>query len=309
MKALNVHDLLDLQIIDLHVHVGPELVCRRYDPLSLASELSPLGIGAVIKNHFYPTTPLAALARSQGHRLIFGSVTLNYGVGGLNPEAIRAAISGNKMYVPEIAPDDAPLVVWMPTIHAAAHLAAKPFDLDPAWGAAVRYCRPANEIVGITVLDGDRVRPEAIQILEVIRQENMILATGHLGGEEVWKLAQKASAMGIQRIIVTHPFYPPTNLTIAEQQALAQYPGVYIEHTYAVHLVDGISLDKYVESIGTVGIKHTILTSDLGQVNRPPLAQGLCDYFNALIDRGITQDEIVQMAADNPAALLRKGGT
>jgi hypothetical protein len=50
-------------VVDTHYHVGPELIVRRYDVKMLADVAVPFGATLVLKNHTYPTTPLAALAR------------------------------------------------------------------------------------------------------------------------------------------------------------------------------------------------------------------------------------------------------
>ena len=49
----------------------------------------PFGATLVLKNHTYPTTPLAALARARFGARFFGGVVLNAYVGGLNPKAVE----------------------------------------------------------------------------------------------------------------------------------------------------------------------------------------------------------------------------
>ena len=87
-------DLAKLNIVDVHVHVGPEFGSRDHDALSLARELALVNMKAVMKNHFISTTGLASLARNiTGQTSVFVSVVLNHGVGGVNVQAIRAALS------------------------------------------------------------------------------------------------------------------------------------------------------------------------------------------------------------------------
>lgn len=300
-------DLSNLGIIDMHVHVGPEFLIRRYEVLSLASELANFNIGAVIKNHFMSTTGLAALARALGHINIWGSIALNNGVGGLNHEAVRAAISANKTVPSMKDPDDVRLVVWMPTIHAANHLEKIGYDIDYRWGASKKYCKKKSEVKAIGVLDkSGSLKKEVIEILEMIKDEDLILATGHLSVEETLKLVEEATTIGVKRIIVTHPFYPPTNMSITEQKRLAKKKGVYIEQAYGDFLIYGKErgLRNCVDSIREVGYEKSILTSDLGQLKLPSITEGLCEFISALIDRGVTISGIEQMIAENPAKLL-----
>src|SRR4029079_13433096 len=86
-------------VIDTHYHIGPELIVRRYDVKSLADAAVPFGATLVLKNHTYPTTPLASLARARFGAKFLGGVVLNQYVGGLNPQAIEGARSGNRAAV------------------------------------------------------------------------------------------------------------------------------------------------------------------------------------------------------------------
>ena len=54
--------LLSRGIVDTHFHVGPEFIDRMYDVYTLAEIARDRNITLVLKNHTYPTTPLAALA-------------------------------------------------------------------------------------------------------------------------------------------------------------------------------------------------------------------------------------------------------
>src|SRR5688572_33354790 len=109
------------QVIDFHVHVGPEVLARRYDVATLGDEAAAAGFGAVLKQHSIATAPLAALARKRGV-LMAGGVVLNRGVGGFNPAAVDAVVEANKASAPSRDEDAIRSVVWMPTVHAESHL-------------------------------------------------------------------------------------------------------------------------------------------------------------------------------------------
>src|SRR4029079_3342502 len=110
-------ELRDAGLVDTHYHVGPELIVRRYDVKTLADKAVPFGATLVLKNHTYPTTPLASLARGHFGASFLGGVVLNNYVGGLNPQAVQGAHSGNRSNVSDPTPDPMPIVVWMPTVH------------------------------------------------------------------------------------------------------------------------------------------------------------------------------------------------
>ncbi len=72
------------QAIDLHVHIGPEIIPRKFLLLELLNyeEGKLKGIG--VKNHFFPTVAMSTknqLSRKQP--FVIHSVVLNNYVGGL----------------------------------------------------------------------------------------------------------------------------------------------------------------------------------------------------------------------------------
>ena len=115
--------IVEQGLVDTHFHIGPEFVPRKYDVLTLAEAARSVNATMVLKCHTWPTTPLAALARLEFKVDFLGSVVLNRGVGGLNHHAVRAAATGNHTSLQAASSTDPPMVVWMPTVHASAHMA------------------------------------------------------------------------------------------------------------------------------------------------------------------------------------------
>jgi len=107
---------IDKPILDLHVHIGPEFLRRRYTIKSLAEEAQREFFGFAAKNHFQPTTAWAAMISNNYKIPIIGSITLNKSVGGINPEAVRAALSGFKTNPQKSKRESDRFIVWMPTI-------------------------------------------------------------------------------------------------------------------------------------------------------------------------------------------------
>lgn len=93
-------------IIDMHIHTNPDLKPRLLDDYEAALEAKENGMEAiVIKSHVESTAGRAYIARRLTGFPVWGGVTLNLPVGGLNQDAVRsAALMGGK-------------VVWLPTIH------------------------------------------------------------------------------------------------------------------------------------------------------------------------------------------------
>src|SRR5256714_3360656 len=92
---------------DLQIHVGPDVIARRIDDIDCAKEFLARGLkGFVLKSHYIQTGERAQVVTKAvpGSR-IFGAVTLNHSVGGLNPAACELSLRGGCTLV-LVAADD-----------------------------------------------------------------------------------------------------------------------------------------------------------------------------------------------------------
>jgi microsomal dipeptidase-like Zn-dependent dipeptidase len=78
--------------------------------------------------------------------------------------------------------------------------------------------------------------------------------------------------------------------------------GAYIELVYGPF--DDAQLQKDVEAIRAAGPASVVISSDLGQPDRPLHPDGLLALYKGLMKHGISEAEINQMAKTNPAKLL-----
>lgn len=299
-----------MNILDLHVHVGPELVRRKYTVDTLADEALVSRIGFAAKNHFRTTTADAVRLSDRAGVPIVGSVVLNRSVGGICREAVTGALSGMKRDPASADLDPGRFIVWMPTIHAEAHLVHnKRFDILVEWGGVPRYQTRIPEGAGITVLgaggaESGGLTRETLEVLEIVAAEDLVLATGHLSAREVEALVPEAVRRGVKRIILTHPLYQVTALSAADMRDLCRLPGVYAELSYVNIEIDDLPVEAYAEVIRTVGPEKVILSSDLGQVNRKTVTEGWKDYLRLLSGQGVSIEAFGLMAAENPKRLV-----
>lgn len=242
---------------------------------------------------------------------IIGSITLNRGVGGINPEAVRAALSGFKTNPQQAKRERGRFIVWMPTIHAEAHLTHnRRRDIISEWGCAPEYQSTYPEGAGLTVVDKENralLNKETREVLEIIAREDLILATGHLSSKEVELLVKEALNVGVKRIIVTHPFFKATDMPLEKQVELSRLEGVFIEIAYVNLKIDKIPITSYIKLIETAGPENVILSTDLGQLSSETVGEGWKHYFELLKKEGISEDKLVQMAIENPHKLAIKG--
>jgi Family of unknown function (DUF6282) len=305
MRALPRVD--NKRVIDMHVHIGPEFLRRKYNAVSLAEEARREGFGVVMKNHFQPTTgQVSQLRRADDEVPLVGSVALNFNCGGLDDHGVRAGLSGWKRDVTAADPDRDRFVVWMPTMCCEAHLRCYDRrDISTAWGVKAEYTRFYAEGTGYTLDRHDAGKMAALdRALELIKQHDLILATGHLDRQETLMLVERAHAMGIRRIIMTHPLFQATELDPETMARMWTKHGAYSELCFSNLYMDHLTYEQYLSVIEAVGPQGVLLSSDVGQVFSPPVGDALREFFDEFRKRGVTEDGIVQMSVLNPNRLL-----
>lgn len=255
--------------IDIHIHPGPSPVYSRLmDDYELVQDAQQAGLRAIVlKSHFTSTAERAALVNKLFSDVtVFGGIVLNQSVGGLNPEAVRAALKlGGK-------------VVFMPTISV-------------------------NEV---PVVKNGQLVSEAEQILDLVTQFNpdIILTTGHLGGADALVLIEQAKNKGINKILVHHPL-SRSRMSLSEQKEAVSM-GAYVEHTMVqmMPLHARIDPEQVAQSIRSIGVEHCILSTDFGQIHNPPPSEGMRMMVAIMDAKGFSSGQIETMMKRNPAELL-----
>lgn len=289
--------------VDLHVHCGPEGIPRRFDAVSLARHVEQSGLGgAVLKSHVAATGSWVEMAHELTGVRLHGSVVLNHYVGGINPAAVRGALG------PSAGGEPCLKVVWLPTVHAAAHLTARChegelYDIPPEWcgGTVSPLARPVAEVEPIDVLAAG-VRPRLDEVLRLAADHDLVLATGHAGRDEVFHVVERADALGVRKVIVTHPCYDPPALGMPELVELAG-AGAYIELSFILVDLGLVSFEETAAIFRQVGAARTILSTDVGQVDRAAPAEGLARLGAGLLAQGIPREEIDTAMKHNPRFL------
>jgi len=294
-KRLRILDIIR-KTIDLHVHVGPEVLPRKHNLLSLFENQKNKIRKICIKSHCYSTVSWAKLVNETFNTDFFiGSVTLNNFVGGVNLDLLYADANIT----------NAPFVVWLPTIHAENYLKKSEWEIRKEWVMDPDFKpRKSETIRPVKIFEEGRLTKDILGLLEYVRDSNCVLATGHISWQESESVVERALSMGSRKVVVTHPIYQLIDMPIEVQKKLAKM-GAYIEHSYAMHSIDKISYNEIVNQIKEVGPKHCILSSDVGQPFSPNPDAALSDFAASLIERGLTYDEIYQMLVDNPRQLVK----
>jgi hypothetical protein len=297
-------------IIDMHVHVGPEFIKRRYSAASLAEEARREGIGVVMKNHFQPTTAWVSMVREADDEVpLIGAVALNLGCGGIDVHGIRSALSGWKTVTTDAHPDQGRFVVWMPTVCAESHLDLfNRRDMDLLWGVDAKYTMEIPPGEGLRIVDdGGELIPGLDRALDLIVERDLVLASGHMAGGDAKRLVARAHERGVRRIVLTHPLWQATELTPEEVRELYIEYGAYTELCYSnlkMHGIDDFSIDDYMEVIEAVGPEGVILSSDVGQTFTPNIGDSAREFRELLRQAGVSDDDHTLMSVVNPNQVL-----
>lgn len=283
---------------DLHVHTAPDVVERKLDDLEYAERLQKLGMkGFAIKSHYFCTAERARLVNKLYPGIqALGCITLNNSVGGLNPAAV------------ETAARDGAKIVWMPTFNADNEVQYlfnnAGYEVLPPWAEVeLERKKQGKPLTSITILADGKLKPVVHEILNLVAENNMILATGHLGKQEILALASAAKEKNI-KLVVTHPTFSSIALTKEEQKELTEL-GAYMEQCFGViNPKYGMTWEGLYEIIRYVGPEKMILSSDLGQTANPYPDEGLLEFVQKLAQQGFSHDEIRQMTVENPAFLV-----
>jgi Family of unknown function (DUF6282) len=283
---------------DLHVHVAPDVIVRRIDDIELAREFLARGLaGFVLKSHYVSTAERAKVVQKAVPGIAaFGALTLNHSVGGLNPVAV------------EIAGRAGAKIVWMPTVDASNETAGEPgssHEKLPFWAVIQRELAEMGIAPPrMSVLDSQgSVLPAVRQCMDLIGRHDMILATGHLGRNEIFALVKAAQEMKLRKIIVTHPEFPSQNLSGKEQLELADL-GAIMEHCFTTFHTGKATWSAVIENIRKVGPERCVLSTDLGQPINPRVSDGFAMFADQLLAAGFKALDIRRMSVENPAALL-----
>ncbi|HET6319252.1 MAG TPA: DUF6282 family protein [Chloroflexota bacterium] len=283
---------------DTHIHSAPDVLPRKFNDLELAERFKARKMaGFVLKSHYICTADRATLVRQVVPDVqAFGAIALNNSVGGLNPLAL------------DIAGRLGTRVCWLPSVDNANELENVQGQRDesklPYWMSIAREMR-ALGIAGnwINVTENGQVTGQTKQCLEIVAKHDMVLATSHIRPSEMLPVVRAAREAKVERIIVTHPEFPTTLLSIDQQRELALH-GVFFERCFTTPNTGKISWEQVYANIREVGPESTILATDLGQTTAPYPDEGLATFVNNLLDNGFSTGEVQRMVRDNPAQLV-----
>ncbi|WP_112323733.1 DUF6282 family protein [Oceanibium sediminis] len=280
--------------VDPHVHSGPSIAPRAIDHLDLAKVYSEAGLRAVVtKDHDYSGVMCARMIRNHHPELttkVYSGIVLNNVVGGLNPYGVEhtAAMDGR--------------IVWLPTLAAENHLE---WEKTAGWShpAATSKIRPAS---AVPLFEDGKMRPELLDILDVVAATGLALASGHIHVSETKQVFAEARKRRVERLIFTHP-EDIVGASFDDMKEIAEM-GAYAEHSLAFFAEGSKFRNRTDEElrafIDCVGPERTILASDLGQVGTLTPIQGMRRGIATCLALGYSDADVRAMVATNPATVI-----
>jgi hypothetical protein len=271
--------------IDLHVHPSPSPFPRRIGIYEAAKQAAAAGFEAIfVKSHHHSmVSDVQALSEAMGSLPlpVYSGVALNNQVGGINPYAVELALQQGGR------------VVWFPTIASHRHICVHDSELKfPSSTLEMRHNEP------VTIRDeSGHVLEEVRDILALIKDQDAILAGGHLGIEELDLLIRTAHEMGLRRVLVNHPNFV-IGATPGQCAEWAQL-GAYFEHSLCMYDERSTffhwKVDVLLDYVKAVGVERTLLGSDLGQANNPLPIESYEKIVRALLEEGVSGEDIRRM--------------
>ena len=267
--------------IDIHVHSEPDSRPRSIDAIDVAKLARSKGMRAIVlKNHYESTASLVYLVRKEVPGIeVFGGIDLNLTVGGMNPAAVE--------YMTEVTGGWG-RIVWMST-----------FDAENQ----VRYSKENRPFVSVS--RNGALLSEVKAVISVIAKHGLTLATGHVSAPESLLLLREGKRQGVPHMVVTHAMNAPILMDVAQMREAAAL-GAFIEFVGgSLATADAQTrMDRFAETIRSVGPQYCILSSDLGQKGNALPPDGFAAFIGAMRIRGFTDQELDRMSKQNPARLL-----
>lgn len=275
-------------MFDVHVHAAPDVTPRIGDDADVAAAYRDAGFdGFVLKAHHESTVGRASAASRSAGLEVIGGVALNRAVGGINPAAVTSCLyAGGR-------------VVWFPTA-----------DSHTQESARLPRLADVDERVGRTTLSVPPVldptpsqRRDIALVLDLIRDFDAVLCTGHVSRAECAWLLDEARARGLRRVLLTHPSYTVPGMAPMEIRELAER-GAYVEITaYQLWHQSGMS-DEGLAEVARAAGHRLVLSSDAGQTDSPPPSEALATLVDRLADQGLDRAWLNAAASEVPRSLV-----
>ncbi|MED5580225.1 MAG: DUF6282 family protein [Nitrospinota bacterium] len=280
--------------IDLHAHIFPQVFLeepgrvRDHEWAELAMQAGMRGF--VMKSHLWPTMAQASLINQVYKNFnAMGAIVLNSNVGGISPFAAESATRlGAK-------------IIWMPTYTSKNDVKVGAYSAQIQ--NAYKQPPPKNNL---SIFGKDHeITKEVDLVIEIARDANVAIATGHLSAEEGVALAHRAKKIGLKKFIFTHPIISIVNATEEQLLEVANL-GYFIEFTWisAFPMWQGLDPNLVAKTAKKIGAYRCLMTTDAQLDWNPPPPEMLRMFIASMLKIGLKSSEIRLMVQENPLQIV-----
>src|SRR5919198_1488146 len=285
-------DELLVNAIDCHTHGGSDPMERLMLEDDIGIDYTRAGMRAmVVKTWYTPSASRNALVQKHVNRfaekhglrptLCFGGVVLNYSVGGFNLEAVKKCLGFPGMKY-----------VWMPMVDSYHHRRVVYDD----WSG-----------YGLSFLDENRrVIPAVQDILRVIADNDLVLASGHYPYADTAVLVEEARGLGVTRLEIIYPAHIHSKHTIEQMKEQAARGAKLMLSglgalAFPLHESGPLYAARIVKEVGP---ENLVYGSDFGQLQNFPHIVANRWMIKLLLAYGCTKEEIRTVFQVSGAKLL-----
>ena len=189
----------------------------------------------------------------------------------------------------------------MPTVDAGYHA-----EVHGGTGGYDSQGGGISRSEGIWVESADgKLHPQIKEVLELVAQYGAILGTSHLAPREIVALVKEAKDVGVEKIVVTHPYFKVPNFDLDTLEEVARM-GAMPEFGYCTvsPAWQYASTEKIALSVERIGASRCLMVSDTGQRHNPLPSEALRVFAQTVFEKGVAMDDVNRMIADNPRDLL-----
>jgi Family of unknown function (DUF6282) len=162
-----------------------------------------------------------------------------------------------------------------------------------------------GKMIWLPTISKIKINYEKIEdILHIIAQKDLVLATGHLNIDDIFLVLDMAKSFGIWKLIINHPLTRIIDASLDIQKEMAKY--AYLEHCYVACMDkhDNLQPKIIADAIKEIGYRSCIMATDFGQIHNPIPVEGMKSFIGSMRSHGISRKEICVMCLENPYKLI-----
>jgi hypothetical protein len=296
---MSIYDEMIEGTIDVHCHIDFEFSARELkreaEPLWLP-KAEAMGMRAVVlKSHWWPTINVVTyILKSVNTRVqLWSSVTLNITAGGPNPCIIESCAElGGKM-------------VFLPTWSARNDVKLKGFSnrIKSYYKSHAQLENPQYYFLD----KKGKLIPRGYEIIESCKAHDLTLGMGHISWQESMAFIEAARDMGYShRLVVNHVQSHMIGMPVDAMKRAAEM-GAFLEACWNALAPGRMDSPELVQQLREVGLRQFVVSTDYFRPYSPNPAELFRIFLGMLHEGGLTQGEIKQVAAINPARLMGMG--